>query len=405
MMILIHMAWRNIWRNKLRSLIIMISIIIGLFAGLSVLSLYKGMMSNRIRTVIDNEIGHLQIHAKGFMQEKEVSMILTDQNDIIEKLHTDKNIKSFTARTLTSGMLSAASGTSGVMINGIEPNTEYRVSGIHTKIINGHLFTKKKNEILVGKKLAEKLKLKTGIKIVLTFTDSSNTLISSAFRVAGIYRTVNAPLDERNVYIEKNELNELLGIGNSTHEIAIILKQDNQTEAMARKLKDKFKKLHVADWKELSPETNLLVKTVDEYSLIIIIIIMLALAFGITNTMLMAVLERRREIGMIMALGMSTLSINLLIILECILLTLTGTPLGLLIAWLTIGYFNRAGIDFSNMGRDLMSSFGFGNKIYPEFPADKIGVIMGIVITTALLSSLIPLIKTLKMKPAASIKL
>ena len=404
-MILIHMAWRNIWRNKLRSMIIMISIIIGLFAGLSVLSLYKGMMNNRIRTVIDNEIGHLQIHAKGFLQEKEVSMILPDQNKIKKRLYTDNTIKYFTARTLTSGMLSAASGTSGVMINGIDPNTEYPVSGIDKKIINGQVFTQKRNEILIGKKLADKLKLKKGIKIVLTFTDSSNALISSAFRVAGIYQTVNAPLDERNVYIEKNELNTLLGIGDNAHEIAIILKQDDQTDVTLNHLKDYLNSIHVADWKELSPETNLLVKTVDEYSYIIIIIIMLALAFGITNTMLMAVLERRREIGMMMALGMSTISINLLIILETILLTLTGTPIGLLIAWIAIHYFSRTGIDFSNMGKDLMSSFGFGNKIYPEFPADKISVIMGIVITTALLSSLIPLIKTLKMKPAASIKL
>lgn len=403
-MILILMAWRNIWRNKLRSLIIMMSIIIGLFAGLSVLSLYKGMMSNRIRTVIDNEIGHLQLHAKEYIQEKEVSMILPDHNKIIASLYTDNNIKYFTSRTLSSGMLSAASGTSGVMINGIDPASEYKVSDIHNKIVAGQIFTEKRNEILIGKKLAEKLNLKTGIKIVLTFTDSSNSLVSSAFRVAGIYETVNASLDERKVYVKKNELNKLLGIGNNAHEIAIILNRDDQTEFTLQTLKNQYRKIHIADWKTLSPETNLLVKTVDDYSLIIIIIIMLALAFGITNTMLMAVLERRRETGMMMALGMSSIHINLLIISETLLLTLSGTPLGLLISWLTIQYFNRSGIDFSNMGKDLMSSFGFGNKIYPEFPTDKIGVIIGIVIIMALLSSLIPLLKILKMKPATSIK-
>lgn len=405
MKILIQMAWRNIWRNKLRSLVIMTSIIIGLFAGLSVLSLYKGMMTDRIRTVIDREVGHIQIHAPQFIREKEAGMIIPDAEDILNTLRNHPNVEYVTTRNITTGMLAAASGTSGIQINGIDPRTEYTVSKINENIVNGNSFSEKKNQILIGKKLADKLKLKTGNKIVLTFTDNANNLISAAFRITGIYQTVNAPLDERNVYVKKEELGRLLGFGESIHEIAIILKADRMTDESLHSFKKQFKNLHVADWKELSPETNLLVQTVDEYSYIIIIIIMLALAFGITNTMLMAVLERKREIGMMMALGTSKRRINLLIMIETLLLTLTGTPIGLLIARGTIGYFHKYGIDFSNMGKDLMSSFGFGSKIYPEFPTEKLITIIMIVIGTAFISSLIPLFKTLRMKPAEAIKL
>ena len=398
------MAWRNIWRNKLRSFVIMISIIIGLFAGFSVLSLYKGMMTDRIRTVIDREVGHLQIHAPQFIREKEAAMIIPDEQKIINTLRSNPNVQYVTTRNITTGMLAAASGTAGVQINGIDPKTEYALSKINKNIVSGNALSKKKNQILIGKKLADKLKLKTGNKIVLTFTDSANNLISAAFRIAGIYQTVNAPLDERNVYVQKNELGKLMGLGESTHEIAIILREDYLTDESLSFFQQQFKNLHVADWKELSPETNLLVQTVDDYSYIIIIIIMLALAFGITNTMLMAVLERKREIGMMMALGTSKTKIDLLIIIETLMLTLTGTPIGLCIAWFTIGYFNKHGIDLSNMGKDLMSSFGFGNKIYPEFPIEKLLTIIMIVISTAFISSLIPLLKTLKMKPAEAIK-
>jgi ABC-type lipoprotein release transport system permease subunit len=404
-MILIQLAWRNVWRNKLRSVVIMTSIVIGMFAGLSVLSLYKGMMTDRIRTVIDHEIGHIQIHAPHFIQEKEAAMVLPEEEQIYDALRKHNNIKYFSSRTITQGMLSSATGTSGVQINGIDPEREYTVSKLDRKLISGHLFTDKKNEILIGKKLAEKFKLKSGNKVVLTFTDRSNNLISGAFRIAGIYQTVNAPLDERNVFIKKNELGNLLDIGNQSHEIAIILKRDNLTDEVVSELRNTFKNIHIADWKELSPETNLLVKTVDDYSYIIIVIIMLALAFGITNTMLMAVLERKREIGMMMALGTSKLKINLLIILETLLLTLTGVPIGLLLGWSVIGYFNKTGLDFSNMGKDLMSSFGFGSKIYPEFPSEKMIPIMMIVLLTAFISSIIPLIKTLNMKPAEAIKI
>ncbi|MFN9710178.1 MAG: ABC transporter permease [Bacteroidota bacterium] len=174
---------------------------------------------------------------------------------------------------------------------------------------------------------------------------------------------------------------------------------------MLHQLKITYPAFDVADWRSLSPETNLLVKTVDDYSYIIIIIIMLALAFGITNTMLMTVLERRREIGMMMALGTSRKRISGLIILETVLLTIAGTPIGLLIAWTGITYFHKTGLDLSGSGKDLMASFGFSTRLYPEFPNEKILNIFLIVSLTALLSSLIPLFKTLRMKPAEAIRI
>ncbi|MFN9710179.1 MAG: ABC transporter permease [Bacteroidota bacterium] len=222
MMILLHLAWRNLWRNKLRSIVILFSISIGLFAGLAVLSLYKGMMTNRIRTVIDSEIGHLQIHAPNFSREKEVSMTIQKGEDLLNKVEHMQDVQYACARIIAMGMFATTSGSAGIQINGIDPEREKNVSGLDKKIISGNYFSKKKNEIIIGKKLAEKLKIHTGSRIVLTFTDSANNLISGAFKIRAIYQSVNAPLDERNVYIQKKALSDLLGMENSFHEIAII---------------------------------------------------------------------------------------------------------------------------------------------------------------------------------------
>jgi ABC-type lipoprotein release transport system permease subunit len=230
-------------------------------------------------------------------------------------------------------------------------------------------------------------------------------LISAAFKIAGIYQSVNAPLDERNVYIKKEVLSDLLGLKNTVHEIAIILQSDEAVENMLPQLKKQLPELEVADWRTLSPETNLLVKTVDDYSYVVIIIIMFALAFGITNTMLMAVLERRREIGMLMALGTSSIRISGLILMETILLTLAGTPVGFLLGWTGIRYFNKTGLDLSGSGKELMASFGFSTRLYPEFPNDKMLNIFLIVSLTALLSGIFPLIKTLTLKPAEALRI
>lgn len=403
-MILI-MAWRNIWRNKVRSIIIISSIAIGLFAGISVLALYKGMMKSRIRNVIDSEVGHLQIHNINFKRDYDPQFILANGAEVLKVVNKIPEVKLAASRSITMGMLATPTGSAGVQINGIIPGLEYQSSQLQKKIIKGNPFDPaKENEIMVGQKLAKKMKLKPRSKLVLTFTDTSGTMVSSAFRVAAIYQSDNAPLDEKNVYVNIDELNVLLGIQNSFHEIVILLKNDTDLAKAKQELQQKFSGYQIESWKEISPETDLLVKTVDQYSYIIMFIIMFALAFGIVNTMLMAILERTREIGMMVALGMNRLKIFLLIFLETIFLTLGGTPLGIFIGWVTTAYFNKHGLNLSGMGREMMSSFGFGTMIYPEFPTDKISGVLLIVIGTALISCLFPAIKALKLQPVEALR-
>jgi ABC-type lipoprotein release transport system permease subunit len=302
-------------------------------------------------------------------------------------------------------MLSTTTGSAGVQINGINYNREKEISGLDKKIIMGDgLLVNQKQSILIGKKLADKLKLKTGKKLVLTFTDTASNLVSAAFRVASLYRSDNAPFDEKNVYIEQGMLNELLGIRNGVHEIVVLLKDDNQTEYVKNLLTEKFPSLQIETWKALSPETDLLINTVDVYAYIIIIIILLALSFGIINTMMMAVLERSHEIGMLMALGMDKKKIFSMIMAETVLLTLTGTPLGLGLSQILVHYYHMHGMDWSGMGKEMMSSFGFSSIIYPQYPNEKIPIVIAMVIITALFSCILPALRALNLTPIAALR-
>jgi len=399
------MAWRNIWRNKMRSIVIMLSIAIGLFAGIAVLALYKGMMKSRVRTAIDAEVGHLQLHDRNFKKDYSPEFVITNGDKILNLITSLPEIKMAAPRSITNGMLATATGSAGVQINGVFPDLEYEASQLKKKIIEGNEFdSTKKNEIMIGKKLATKMKLKTGSKLVLTFTDTSGNMVAGAFRVAAVYQSDNGPLDERNVYVTLNDLNDLLNTGNAFHEIVVLLKNDEDIKIVQQKLKQVCPLLTIETWKEISPETDLLVNTTNQYSYIIMIIIMFALAFGIINTMLMAILERTREIGMMVALGTNKLKIFLLVLLETFFLTLAGTPIGILTGWLLTRYYNIHGLNLSGMGREMMSSFGFNAMIYPEFPADKLTGVLLIVIVTALLSCLFPAIKALKMQPVEALR-
>ena len=402
---IIVMAWRNIWRNKMRSLVIMLSITIGLFAGIAVLALYKGMMTSRIRTVINAEVGHLQLHDSAFKKDYESKFIIDNRNDVMKSIVAMPEVKLFAPRSITSGMLATTTGGTGVQINGVVPDKEYDVSQLRSKIIEGRAFdTTKKSEIMIGKKLAKKMKLKIGSRLVLTFTDTTGEIVAAAFRVSAIYQSENAPLDEKIVYIKINEMNELLGTGNAFHEIVLLLKKDDDLNLVQKQLQQKFAGYQVESWKEISPETELMVNTTSQYSYIIMIIIMFALAFGIINTMLMSILERTREIGMMMALGTNKLKVFFLVLFETIFLTLAATPVGFLTGWLATSYYHTHGLDLSGMGREMMSSFGFSTMVYPEFPTDKLAGIMIIVTGTAIISCLFPAIKALKLRPVEALR-
>lgn len=404
MMILI-MAWRNIWRNKMRSIVIMLSVAVGLFAGIAVLALYDGMMKSRVRNVIDAEAGHLQLHNSQFKKDYEPKYIFPDGYAVLKQIRSLPEVKLATVRTISNGMLSTATGSAGVQINGVIPEEEYKVSQLKKKMVEGKLFDPaRKNSIMIGKKLALKMKLKPGSKLVLTFTDTSGNIVSAAYRVAAVYQSENTPLDERNVYVTMQGFNELMLSGSSFHEIVVLLKRDEDVQLIQQQLQHQFPSLQVESWKDISPETDFMVKTVDQYSYIIMVIIMLALAFGIINTMLMAILERTREIGMMLALGTDRIRIFSLILMETIFLTLAGTPIGLLAGWLAAGYFSRHGLDLSGMGKEMMSNFGFGTMIYPEFPVEKLGAVMLIVTGTAILSCLFPAVKALKLQPVEALR-
>jgi putative ABC transport system permease protein len=383
----------------------MLSITVGLFAGIAVLALYKGMMKARIRTTIDAEVGHLQIHDINFKKDYDPKFIITNHDELLTEISKTPGVKLTASRSITNGMLATTTGSSGVQINGVIPEQEYEASQLKNKIIEGKMFDSlRKNEVMIGKKLADKMKLKTGSKLVLTFTDTTGNIVSGAFRIAAIYQSANAPLDERNVYVTMKDMNSLLATGRSFHEIVILLNNDEDLQTVQQQLQQKFPSYKIESWKEISPETNLLVKTTDKLSYILMTIIMVALAFGIINTMLMAVLERTREIGMMVALGTTKLKIFLLVLLETIYLTLAGAPIGILTGWLVSDYFHKNGLDISGMGKEMMSSFGYSTVIYPEFPADKFLGVMLIVFSTAIISCLFPAIKALRLQPVEALR-
>lgn len=363
-----------------------------------------GMYKQYMNETIETQISHVQLHHPNFVDGKEIQYLLSDNIPMMDYIKNMEDVKVVTARSISSGMVSSPTTASGVTINGIFPEEENKVTQLASRVIEGkYLDHISRNPVLIGKKLALKLKVKLKSKIIFTFQDTTGEIVAGAFRITGIYKSKNSALDEMNVYVNSSDLNRLINVDNAVHEIAILLKDDSNLDKVKNKLQVRFPDASVMTWKELTPELQFVVNSFNEFMYIFVGIILLALTFGIVNTMLMAVMERVREIGMLMAIGMSKMRIFFMIILETIYLALIGGPLGLLIGYLTIIWTGKIGIDISIFSEGL-SSWGFSSIVYPEIDSRYYLILTVMTLFTAILSAIYPAIRALSLKPSEAIR-
>ena len=401
---LYKIAWRNIWRNKKRSLIIIIAVTIGLSTGIFLMAFYNGLVEQRVNSAIETEVSHLQLHQPGFTSDYDIKLYLQQGYTMLQKIQSYPQVKAAAGRFIIQGMIASASGNSGVMINGVMPIEENKLTKLAGKIKQGNYFnTNKRNEVLVGEKLRQKLKLKTGNKVVLTFQDADGNIASAAYRIAGIYQTVNTPYDETNVFVRISDVDSVAGLKNRLNEIAVLLSSHQLLQHTKAELQSLFPAAEIKDWMEISPEVGLTVSVSEQLVFILMIIILMALAFGIVNTMMMAVLERTREICMLLALGMNRIKVFGMILLETIFLVLAGCPGGLLISLLAISITHHTGIRFEKFA-EVYSSFGYSNVLYPKITMQQFMISMLLIIVTAIVSSLFPAWKAFRLKPIVSMR-
>ncbi|MFB6258110.1 MAG: ABC transporter permease [Flavobacteriales bacterium] len=404
---LAKVAWLNIWRNPLRSLVVIVSIILGVWAGLFVMAFSKGMNEQRKAAMIRTSLSHIQVHHGDHVKAEKVGNHFGERGAELQKLlDTLDGVGVYSFRSSINGMASSPKGGGGVSIQGIDPDRESRVTTVPENIIKGHYFDSARFEhpIVVGKALLEKLDLQLHSKLVLRFQGVKGNVVASSYRIVGVFETVSSGFDETHIFIPRKDLMASMGVERPIyHEAAIILEDPERLKGIAARIDQAFPDLEARTWKELSPQLGYADQLMSSMMYIFIGIIMLALAFGIVNSMLMAVLERKRELGMLMAIGMNRTRVFGMILLETLYLSLLSGPLGILFSYGSIEYFGRVGIDLSMVAEGLRS-LAVGRIVHPTLDPVFYWNVGGIVILTAFLASIYPARKALKLKPAEAVR-
>jgi ABC-type lipoprotein release transport system permease subunit len=399
-------AWKNIWRNRVRSGVIIAAITIGMFAGVFTSTFYKGWINQRLEAGIETEVSHIQIHHPEFSENFELKRSIPEAAKMAGEIAQMDFVNGVSPRMVVQAMIASSETGTGVKLLGIDPEKEKTVTNLYTKIPDGQYFEGvKRNPILIGKKMAEKLKVRLHSKLVVTLQDSQGHLTSEAFRVCGIYSIGNGMFEEMNVFVLKSDLARFVQLDEGiSHELVIHLKDHGQLVENSETLTNKYSNLLVQNWRQLTPELGILNEYGNIYIYFFIGIILLSLGFGIVNTMLMAVMERVKEIGMLMAIGMSKFRVFWMLMLETVLLTLTGGIFGILLGIGVTLATMKSGIDLSFYAKGL-EDMGYSSLVFPVVEFEMVFVIVLLVLFTGLIASIYPARKALKYKPAEAIRI
>ncbi len=401
---LFKIAWRNLLRNKRRSLIVLTSIVVGAAALVMTDSIGRGFSKQMLHTQIQSHVSHIQIHKKGFNENANVHKFIPNAEEVEKTLKETNFVERYSKRTKCFGLLSSANASAGTAIIGVQPKKESQITNINQSIVKGSYLTGGEREIVIGCKMAEKLEVRVGDKVVAIASDIDGNVSNALFKVTGIFKTGNGEFDRAYIYSSLETAQEMLGIKNKVHEFAIITNDENKTLDYKRELAEKNgEDKEVLAYQELLPIAVSYLKIYDQTIIIIYVLIAIAVMFGVINTMLMSVFERVQEFGVIMSIGMNTKKVFLMVLEEALVLGSFGTLIGFAIGLVLYFIIAQTGLDLSVFSEGL-SAFGMSSVIYPEMSLSVVLNSILVIPVVTVLASIYPALKAIKLQPTDAMR-
>lgn len=398
---IMKMAFRDLGRNRRRSFFSSLALGLGLALMLLMAAFIEGEVNSAMDTTIRLKSGHLQIRSKSY-EESKTSLkwedLVENPDQIAGQIGSLDPVLAATPRLFATGIVSVRDESSGVSVYGIDPlseaNAPYRMGLMQGDFLSGE----DREGILIGQPLADKLQVEVGDKISLSVNTSNGDVDEQLFIIRGIYSTQTNGFDSITVLLPISKAQAITNTENHASTIFVLLKDKDQTDAVVEALQ--ASNYDVLTWVEMN---ELIIQTEElasSYMVLFYLIVLAVTATVIVNTLIMAVFERTREIGILSSIGMKSRDIMAMFLAESSLLAVGGIIMGLILGILAVTYFARVGFFVGNMGLTML----FGNTIYTELTiADTVQItVIAFIIT--LLAGFYPAVIASRMEPVQALR-
>ncbi|MGI9233141.1 MAG: ABC transporter permease [Woeseiaceae bacterium] len=401
--VLTRLAWRYLWRNHRRTIIMLSAIAVGVWAMIFMTALSRGMVDQVIEDGVSSLPGHVQVHNPRFLDDPSVSNRILISDEALSKTFSSVDFKAWASRVKVPAVIASEYESRGVTLLGIDPVAEREFGYLSQDDVDGRfLESVDDNGIVIGRKLADKLETGVGKRVVVMSQDPDNEIADRGFRVVGLFEVEATAFEEGNVFIGKRAAQKMLRIGDTTTEIVFLGDNYRDVSPTYEKVVASVDgTLDVSRWSEVATYLGSMLKVMDGFVMIWMVVIFLALSFGLVNTLVMAVFERVREIGLMLALGMKPSNILGQIIIESMLLLAVGLVIGDVLAWASIQPL-RGGIDVSIVAEG-MEMMGAASVLYPRLYASDMILANVIVLFLGFLASLSPAWRASRYEPVEAI--
>ncbi len=398
---LYKMAYRNLNRNRRRSILSALAVSIGLALLLLIASVLAGEIQGAMNDSIRLVSGHLQVRAVSYVQEKtslKWEDLLANPDQLAAQIKTVPGVTVATPRLFASGILSNSDKSTGVQIIGIDPSSGANAPFIQGITAGNFLSADDREGILIGEPLAAKLNLKVGDQANLVANTSTGVVDQQVFFVRGLYSTHTPSYDEAAIFMPLSKAQVFTHTENHASTIFVLLGNRDQAVAVAAALTGPA--YQVLTWQKMNAIVLQTEQLANAYLIIIYLIVLAVTATVVVNTLIMAVFERTREIGILAAIGMKGRRIMALFLAEASLLAIVGIAFGLVVGWLVCAYFAQFGFYIGNVGA---TGFLLGDRIYAiQAVSDTINLsIIALVVT--LIASLYPALLAARLEPVEAL--
>ncbi len=400
---LLTLSWRNLWRNHRRTGIMLGAIAIGVWAMIFMTALMRGMVDDMLNQGIHNLPGHIQVQHPTYLDDPNVVNSIAAPGAELRKQLDQLGAAAWATRIKVPAVIASERETRGINLIGIEPAVEASISGLPALLASGRFLESDQDSgIIVGARLAERLETRLGKRVVIMSQDPDNNIRERGFRIVGIYRARLPALEEFNVYAARETLQKLLRIEGRISQLILVGDDYRDIAPLYRRLDQLLPStLQARTWYQVDSYLAAMFNMMDGFVLVWVIIIFLALSFGLVNTLVMAIFERVREIGLIQALGMRPGLIVCQILLESLLLLLIGLGIGNGLALITIKPL-ESGLDISAVAEG-MAMMGASSVLYPKLTAADLLLANSIVIVLGILTSILPAWRAARLDPVRAL--